>query len=64
MEKRCELYTDHKNLEYIFTKLDLSLRQMRWLELFEDCDLRIMEIEVDSTILLDTWQGQVEDKKI
>jgi hypothetical protein len=54
MEKRCELYTDHKNLEYIFTQLDLSLRQMRWLELFEDCDLRIMEIEVDSIILLDT----------
>jgi hypothetical protein len=27
MEKRCELYTDHKSLKYIFTQLDLSLRQ-------------------------------------
>jgi hypothetical protein len=26
MEKRCELYTDHKSLKYIFTQLDLSLR--------------------------------------
>jgi hypothetical protein len=25
-EKRCELYTDHKSLKYIFTQLDLSLR--------------------------------------
>jgi hypothetical protein len=27
MEKGCELYTDHKNLIYVFTQLDLSLRQ-------------------------------------
>jgi hypothetical protein len=26
-EKRCELYTDHKSLMYIFTQLDLNLRQ-------------------------------------
>jgi hypothetical protein len=26
MEKKCELYTDHKSLKYIFTQLDLSLR--------------------------------------
>jgi hypothetical protein len=25
--KRCELYTDHKSLKYIFTQLDLNLRQ-------------------------------------
>jgi hypothetical protein len=27
MEKRCELYTDHKRLNYILTKLNPSLRQ-------------------------------------
>jgi hypothetical protein len=27
MGKRCELYTDHKSLKYIFTQLDLILRQ-------------------------------------
>jgi hypothetical protein len=31
--KRCELYTDHKNLKYIFTQSNLNLRQRRWLEL-------------------------------
>jgi hypothetical protein len=31
--KRCEIYSDHKSLKYIFTQLDLNLRQGRWLEL-------------------------------
>jgi hypothetical protein len=29
MGKRCELYTDHKSLKYIFTLLNLNLRQRR-----------------------------------
>jgi hypothetical protein len=41
MGKRCELYTDHKSLKYIFTQLNLNLRQRRWLELVKDYDLRI-----------------------
>jgi hypothetical protein len=41
MGKRCELYTDHKSLKYIFTQLNLNLRQNRWLELIEDYDLGI-----------------------
>jgi hypothetical protein len=39
MGKRCELYTDHKSLKYIFTQLNLNLRQRRWLELIKDYDL-------------------------
>jgi hypothetical protein len=41
MEKGCELYTDHKSLKYIFTQLDLNLRQQRWLKLIKDYDLGI-----------------------
>jgi hypothetical protein len=41
MEKRCELYTDYKNLKYIFTQSNLNLRQRRWLELIKDYDLGI-----------------------
>jgi hypothetical protein len=26
MGKRCELYTDHKSLKYIFTQMNLNLR--------------------------------------
>jgi hypothetical protein len=29
MGKRCELYTDHKSLKYIFTQSNLNLRQRR-----------------------------------
>jgi hypothetical protein len=39
--KRCEVYLDHKSLKYIFTQLDLNLRQQRWLELINDYDLGI-----------------------
>jgi hypothetical protein len=39
--KRCELYTDHKSLKYIFTQSNLNLRQRRWLELIKDYGLGI-----------------------
>jgi ribonuclease HI len=38
---RCQIYTDHKSLKYIFTQNDLNLRQQRWLELIKDYDLEI-----------------------
>jgi hypothetical protein len=38
---RCEIYSDHKSLKYIFTRNDLNLRQRRWLELIKDYDLGI-----------------------
>ena len=36
---KCEIYTDHKSLKYIFTQSDLNLRQRRWLELIKDYNL-------------------------
>jgi hypothetical protein len=38
---RCEIYSDHKSLKYIFTQNDLNLRQCHWLELIKDYDLGI-----------------------
>jgi hypothetical protein len=38
---KCEIYTDHKSLKYIFTQPDLNLRQKRWLKLIKDYDLEI-----------------------
>ena len=37
----CEVYTDHKNLKYIFTQKELNLRQSRWLELIKDYDMKL-----------------------
>jgi thioester reductase-like protein len=39
--KRCEVYSNHKSLKYIFTQPDLNLRQRRWMELIKDYDLGI-----------------------
>ena len=38
---RCEIYTDHKSLKYIFTQKELNMRQRRWLELIKDYDCEI-----------------------
>jgi hypothetical protein len=40
-DEKCQGYTDHKSLKYIFTQKDLNLRQRRWLELIKDYDLEI-----------------------
>lgn len=39
--ERCEIYTDHKSLKYIFTQKELNMRQRRWLELLKDYDINI-----------------------
>ncbi|WVZ52135.1 hypothetical protein U9M48_003223 [Paspalum notatum var. saurae] len=39
--QRCEIYTDHKSLKYIFTQNELNMRQRRWLELIKDYDMDI-----------------------
>jgi hypothetical protein len=41
MGNKCDIYTDHKSLKYIFTQSELNLRQRRWLELIKDYDLNI-----------------------
>ncbi|WVZ53874.1 hypothetical protein U9M48_004762 [Paspalum notatum var. saurae] len=39
--QRCEIYTNHKSLKYIFTQNELNMRQRRWLELIKDYDMKI-----------------------
>ena len=38
---KCEIYTDHKSLKYIFTQPYLNLRQRKWLELVKDYNVEI-----------------------
>jgi hypothetical protein len=53
MGKRCELYMDYKSLKYIFTQLNLNLRQRRWLELIKDYDLRINYYPGKANVMVD-----------
>ena len=39
--EKCEIYTDHKSLKYIFTQKELNMRHRRWLELIKDYDCTI-----------------------
>jgi hypothetical protein len=39
--QKCDIYTDHKSLKYIFTKSELNMRQRRWLELIKYYELEI-----------------------
>jgi hypothetical protein len=41
MGNRCNIFTDHKSLKYIFTPSELNMRQRRWLELIKDYDLEV-----------------------
>jgi hypothetical protein len=41
MGNRCNIFTDHKRLKYIFTQSELNMRQRRWLELIKDYDLEV-----------------------
>src|ERR1041385_9209310 len=38
---RCEIYTDHQSLKYLFTQPDQNLRQQRWLETIADYNIGI-----------------------
>jgi hypothetical protein len=35
------IYTNHKRMRYIFTQLDLNMRQQRWLNLIKDYELEV-----------------------
>jgi hypothetical protein len=39
--QKCDVYTDHKSLKYIFTQSEVNMRQRRWLELIRDYELEI-----------------------
>ncbi|XP_070676322.1 uncharacterized protein [Malus domestica] len=39
--EKSKIFTDHKNLQYLFTQMDLNFRQRRWIELISDYDCTI-----------------------
>ena len=50
---RCEIYTDHKSLKYLFTQPDLNLRQQRWMEAITDYDLGISYTPGKANVMAD-----------
>ncbi|WMV58293.1 hypothetical protein MTR67_051678 [Solanum verrucosum] len=37
-----DVFTDHNSLQYVFNKMDINLRQRRWLELLKDYDMSVL----------------------
>jgi hypothetical protein len=54
MGAKCNIYTDHKSLKYIFTQADLNMRQRRWLELIKDYDLEVHYHPGKANVVVDT----------
>ncbi|KAL8120052.1 hypothetical protein AgCh_017255 [Apium graveolens] len=52
--EKCDIYTDHKSLKYIFTQKYLNMRQRRWLELIKDYDCLINYHPGKANIVADT----------
>ncbi|WVZ68074.1 LOW QUALITY PROTEIN: hypothetical protein U9M48_017064 [Paspalum notatum var. saurae] len=72
--QKCDIYTDHKSLKYIFTRTELNMRQRRWLELIKDYDPEIhyhpgkanarVSMEFEPTLEQEIRKGQLNDEKI
>jgi hypothetical protein len=50
---KCDIYTNHKSLKYIFTQSELNLRQRRWLELIKNYDLEVHYYPRKANVVVD-----------
>ena len=50
----CDIYTDHKNLKYIFKLKELNMRQRRWIELVSNYDYKFHYHEGKTNKVADT----------
>ncbi|CAA0828817.1 Uncharacterized mitochondrial protein AtMg00860, partial [Striga hermonthica] len=57
---RCEIFTDHKSLQYIFTQKELNMRQRRWLELVKDYDCSIQYHLGKANVVADALSRKVK----
>jgi hypothetical protein len=56
--QKCDIYTDHKSLKYIFTQSELNMRQRRWLELIKDCEQEIHYHPGKANVVADALSGK------
>ena len=59
---RCEVYTNHKSLKYIFIQKELNLRKRRWLEMMNANDLDIQYHPRKANIVADALSRKATEK--
>jgi len=60
----CELFTDHKSLQYLFKQKELNLRQRKWLELLKDYDITILYHPRKSHVVADALSMKSASREI
>jgi hypothetical protein len=60
MGAHCNIYTDHKSLKYIFTQVDLNMRQRRWFELIKDYDLEVHYLPGKANVVVDALSRKAQ----
>ncbi|KAH0673678.1 hypothetical protein KY290_026956 [Solanum tuberosum] len=56
---KCEVFTDHRSLEHVFTQKDLNLRQRRCMELLKDYDVTIQYHLSNANVVADALSRKV-----
>ncbi|XP_070022308.1 uncharacterized protein [Nicotiana sylvestris] len=58
----CEVFTDHKNLQYLFKQKKLNVRQRRWLELLKDYDITILYHSGKANVVADALSRKLASR--
>ncbi|XP_022564277.2 uncharacterized protein LOC106373000 [Brassica napus] len=62
--EKIQVFTDHKSLKYLFTQLDLNLRQRRWMEFIADYDMQILYHPGKANVVADALSRRKVDVDI